>query len=115
MSPSARTIAECRKRGWTIQCVEQTIRIPGGRTFKRDLFGVLDLVALTGAGILGIQATGGGNNSHRRAKILAEPRARLWLLNGARLAIWNWEKQGARGKRKTWQLREVEIVAADFE
>lgn len=114
MTPTARTLAECRRRGWLVQNVEQTIRIPGGRTFKRDLFGVIDLVCVTPSGILGIQATGGGHNAARRDKILAEPRAKCWLEAGASLSIWNWEKQGARGKRKTWTLREVAITVADF-
>lgn len=43
MSPTARALAECRKRGWVAQVVEQTIP----RTFiKRDLFGVIDIIAV---------------------------------------------------------------------
>lgn len=112
MSPSARCIAECRARGWIAQNVEQTIP----RTYiKRDLFGVIDIVAVTPTGILGIQATSGSNSASRCTKILAEPRMRAWLKAGARLSVWSWAKQGARGKRKTWTLREVEIVATDFQ
>lgn len=44
MSPTARTLKECRKRGWIAQVVEQTIP----RTFiKRDLFGIIDVIAVT--------------------------------------------------------------------
>lgn len=111
-SPSAQTLAECRKRGWIAQSVEQ--RIP--KSFiTRDLFGVIDIVAITPGGILGIQATGGRHNAARRDKILAEPRALAWLRAGAALAVWNWEKQGPRGKRKVWTLREVPILCVDFE
>jgi hypothetical protein len=111
MSPSARSIAEAKRRGWLAQNVEQTIP----RTFiKRDLFGVVDIVAVSDV-VIGIQATGGGNHSKRRAKILAESRMRQWLAAGARLLIWSWEKRGPRGKRKTWTLREQEIALADFE
>jgi hypothetical protein len=43
-SPTARTLAECKKRGWIAQVVEQTIP----HTFiKRDLFGVIDIIAVT--------------------------------------------------------------------
>lgn len=115
MTPSARAIADCKLRGWTAQVVEQTIRIPGGRTFKRDLYGCIDIVALTGAGILGIQVTSGAHNAERHAKILAEPRMKLWLESGARLAVWSYSKRGARGKRKTWVLREVEVRVEEFE
>ena len=112
VSPTARTLAECRNRGWHAQVVEQTIP----RTWiKRDLFGVIDIVAITPTGILGIQATGGGHNAARRDKILAEPRALAWLQAGAALAVWNWEKQGARTSRKVWTLREVVVTAAEFE
>lgn len=110
LSPTARTLAECRKRGWIAQVVEQTIRIPGKRTFKRDLFGVIDIVAVTPTGILGIQATSGSNVSSRINKAKAESRLIVWLRVGARFEVWGWAKQGPRGKRKTWQLRAEEIV-----
>jgi hypothetical protein len=65
-------------------------------------------VAGDASGILGIQATAGGTggaHAARRAKILAEPRARQWVEAGGRLELWSWAKQGARGKPKRWQLR----------
>lgn len=113
VSPSARTIAECKRRGWLAQNVEQTIP----HTFiKRDLFGCIDIVAVTPDGILGIQATGGQGGVHaaRVTKILAEPRMRAWLAAGASLAVWSWRKGGAVGKRKTWTLREQVFTLADF-
>lgn len=106
-SPTQRTLAECRKRGYVAQTVEQTIP----RTFiKRDLFGCIDIIAITPKGILGIQATGGtGNHAHRIAKIKAEPRIAKWIAAGARMAVWSWNKRGARGETKRWTLREEEI------
>jgi hypothetical protein len=114
MTPTARTLAKCRKRGWLVQNVEQTIRIPGGRTFKRDLFGVIDLVCVTLSGILGVQVTSGTNHAARRTKALAEPQLRLWLEAGGRFAIWSWSKRGAAGKRKAWTLREEAITLEMF-
>lgn len=113
MSPTQRTLAECKRRGWIAQVVEQNVRIPGGRMFKRDLFGVIDIVAITPDGILGIQATSnnGGTHMARVHKANAEPRLVAWLGAGARFAVWSWSKRGARGKRKTWQLREEFIVS----
>ena len=113
VTPTARTLAECRKRGWIAQCVEQTIP----HTFiKRDLFGVIDIVAVTPDGILGIQATGGSGGAHaaRRDKIKAEPRAEKWIAAGAGLEIWSWAKQGKAGARKLWTLRVERIEIADF-
>lgn len=114
---NAKTLEQCRKLGWHAQTVEQTVPY----TFiKRDLFGVIDIVAVTAgeplnpARILGIQATSGGNHSKRVAKIIAEPRARAWIDAGGLLEVWTWEKQGPRGQRKVWMLRRERIELARF-
>jgi len=114
-SPTARSLAELRKRGWPAQVVEQHLPYPKPFGTKRDLFGVIDIVAivpideLPGAGcILGIQATSaltGGNHAARRDKILAELRAKSWVEAGGRLELWSWSKRGGRGARKLWTLR----------
>ncbi len=101
-SPTQRTIAECKRRGWTAAIVER--RIP----FKNvtiDLFGCIDIVALTPDGILGIQACAGSSHATRRTKALAEPRLSAWLGAGARFEVWSWAKRGDAGKRKLWTLR----------
>ena len=109
-SPTARTLAECKKRGWTAQVVEQTIP----RTFiKRDLFGIIDILAITPDGLLGIQATSGTNHSARIAKARQEPRLATWLRAGAHFAVWSWAKRGDRGKRKLWALREESVYESD--
>jgi hypothetical protein len=112
MSPTARTLAECKRRGWIAQVVEQTIP----RTFiKRDLFGIIDIIAITDQGplseIIGIQVTSGTNHAARVAKARREPRLSAWLGGGARFEVWSWSKRGARGKRKAWTLREEYIVS----
>lgn len=116
-SPTARTLAELRKRGWTAQVVEQHLPFPKPFGTKRDLFGVIDIVAIAPSelrldgkrmAIVGIQATSGltgGNHAARRAKILAEPRANQWVAAGGRLELWSWSKRGDRGKAKRWTLR----------
>jgi hypothetical protein len=55
--------------------------------------------------VLVIQATTGSNHAARRTKLEAEGFITLWKGAGAMLEIWSWKKTGARGKRKTWQLR----------
>lgn len=120
---SARTIAECRRRGWLAGNVERRIPFPKPQGTTIDLFGVIDIIALdlsapVGQRTIGIQATSGGtggSHSPHRAKILAEPRVLDWLAAGNRLELWSWAKQGAAGKRKTWTLRVetyAEMVAA---
>jgi len=140
-SPTARTLAECKRRGWIAGVVERHIPFPKPQGTKIDLFGVIDLVVIVPRGdectechsaldrneegevtcyccgqpwrdpkppaILAIQATGGQGGVHaaRRAKILAEPRAKAWVDAGGQLEIWSWSKRGSAGKRKIWQLR----------
>jgi hypothetical protein len=114
-SPTARTLAECRKRGLIAQVVEKWN--PHAR-IRQDLFGVIDLLAILppsnlGPGsILGIQACAGGDHATRRDKILAEPRAAAWIRSGGRLELWSWSKRGDRGARKLWTLR-VEAFTAE--
>ncbi len=124
-SPTQRTLAECRKRGWIAQVVEQHIPFPKPFGTKRDLFGVIDIVAIVttdtmvavGCSLIGIQATSaltGGNHAARRHKILAEPRARQWLEAGGRLELWSWSKRGDRGKAKRWTLRVEAFSVEDW-
>jgi hypothetical protein len=70
-----------------------------------DLFGVIDVVAIGGSSILGIQTTSGDNVSARLAKINAEPRALAWMKAGGSLEVHGWKQRGARGKRKLWTCR----------
>lgn len=124
-SPTARSLAECRKRGWVAQVVERWN--PHARV-RQDLFGVIDIVAIvpsaesdptpralegSAPAIIGIQATinRSGEHAAHRAKILAEPRAKAWVIAGGRLELWTWAKQGARGKQKRWTLR-IEVFSA---
>lgn len=110
-SPTQRTLAECRKRGYDVQVVERWNQYARVRV---DLFGVIDLVAITPDGILGIQACAGGSHSARRDKISEEPRAARWIQAGAKLEIWSWAKRGDHGKRKLWTLRVETVQLADF-
>jgi hypothetical protein len=57
------------------------------------------------------KTTSGGNVSKRLAKIQAVPAAEAWLACPSRkIAVRGWAKRGARGQRKTWTCREVEIL-----
>ena len=111
-SPTSRTLAELRGLGFEAGVVER--RVPNRWDITIDLFGCIDIVAMReGSGIVGIQATSGGNHAARRSKSLAEPRLRAWLASGGRFEIWSWSKAGARGARKLWTLRREELTLAD--
>lgn len=120
MTPTQRTLKECKARGWTAAIVEKWN--PHARV-RQDLFGCIDVLAIVPAEeecpllglprIIGIQACAGSSHAARRTKALAEPRLRAWLAAGARFEVWSWSKRGGRGKRKLWQLRAESLTAAD--
>jgi len=83
---------------------------------RQDLFGFADLVAVI-PGVPGttyIQTTSSANVAHRIAKMRAEPvasRVRACLATDNTVLVHGWRRAGARGRRKTWQLREVVVTA----
>jgi hypothetical protein len=81
---------------------------------RRDLFDVIDVVALDGLSIIGVQATSGTNHAKRLGKVLATPAARLWVESGGRLLVVSWSKCGARGKAKRWTPRVTDVSLAMF-
>jgi len=112
-SPTQRTMAELKDIGFAAGIVEK--RVPKRPNITIDLFNCIDIVAIKeGVGILGVQATTGPNHAARRAKAVAEPRLKTWLLCGGRFEIWSWSKKGACGKRKLWALRRDELFAHDI-
>jgi hypothetical protein len=126
-SPTARTLAEARKRGWGACVVEKWIP---QKKRRLDAFGFGDILAVdpAGSGAILIQATSTPNMSSRVEKITTEPRAkdhpdgpggladkaRVWLAAGNRILVWGWAKRGKAGERKLWTLREVEITMDDL-
>jgi hypothetical protein len=102
-SPTARSLKHAREKlGWIVQVVEKWN--PWAH-IRQDLFGCIDIVAIAGNQIVGIQATDDTSHSKRRGKALAEPRLRAWLAAGAGFEVWSWGKKGGAGKRKLWTLR----------
>lgn len=101
-SPTSRALAECLNRGWTAQVVEKWN--PFAR-IRQDLFGCIDIVAITDRRILGIQVTSGANHAARKTKAWNHPDIQTWMKH-ADFAVWSYSKKGQRGKRKAWTLRE---------
>jgi hypothetical protein len=119
MTPTARTLAELRARGYTAEVVEQIIRIPGRngqppRVFRRDLYGFGDVLAFKlGEPVLIVQACITSDQANRLAKIRNTATARLWLVAGNRIAVWGWAKRGPRGQRKVWTASVTVVLAED--
>ena len=88
-----------------------------------DLFNMADLIAIKEgqSGVVAVQACGEDCQSHI-VKLLGddtngllphqEPNKYLpiWLKAGNPFFLWAWRKRGERGKRKTWQLRQIEFI-----
>lgn len=102
-TPTQRTLQRMRKNGFTVAVVE---RWNAHAKVRHDLFGFIDILALNGESIIGIQATSRSNVSARVKKIQAEPRAMEWLNSGGKCYVWGWGKM-ANGR---WEVREIEVT-----
>jgi len=114
MSPTARTLALLRSQGFLAQVVEQTVP----HTYiKRDLFGFIDVIAVTATSIIGCQVTTGDNLAARLDKIRGECRdkALAWLRAGGKIHVYGWRKVGGKGMRKLWAPRVVGVLENDGE
>lgn len=108
MSPTQRSLKKLRAEGWLVAVVERWN--PYAR-IRQDLFGFIDLLAIRGNETLAVQTTSGSNVSARLEKIRATQAAALWLESSSRrITVHGWTKRGARGKRKLWECREVEMT-----
>ena len=119
LTPKSRHVLEAR--GYTVERVEQVIP---GCFIRRDFGGFADLIAFRGrmvleefpnACILAVQVCAGSGHAAHKAKIVAEKRALTWLQAGGHILLQSWAIQGAKGKRKRYELREEEVTLQMFE
>lgn len=108
MTPTSRSLKYLKELGYTCQVVEKFLPFAKVRV---DLFGGIDIVAIKEGipGILGIQATSTGNINARVKKLQEIEALALWKRCGNSLQVWGWGLKGKQGKRKTYQLRVVEV------
>lgn len=123
MSPTARSLAYLRSKGYTAGVVERWIA-PARR--RIDLGGFIDIVAwkpgpahhgspMQAGCILAVQSTSSANAMARYWKITNSKEAALWLASGGRIVVHGWGRRGKAGKRRLWTLTtEREITLADF-
>lgn len=101
MSPTQRTLAELKKRGYRAAITE---RWNSFARIRQDLFGVVDVLAIGHGETLAVQCTSGSNVAARVAKIAEAEATPDMRRAGWRIAVWGWRKNAA-GK---WTLREVD-------
>jgi hypothetical protein len=100
MTPTQRSTQHLRGLGYLVEKVEQ--RVPHTNT-TRDLFGIVDLLAIRPGEVLGVQVTSGSNVAARVRKIADHPNTPAVREAGIGIVVQGWRKNAA-GK---WTMREV--------
>lgn len=119
MRPTERTLAELRSRGLLCDVVERFIKRGKLHGIRRDLFNIIDVIALDPErGIIGVQCFGASGMTEHRTKILDEhqDKTRMWLACTGKLELWGWRKVKLKrgGKAIRWQPRIEEITLEDL-
>lgn len=101
MSPTQRTLAAMRDRGYIAQVVEHWNAFAKRRI---DLFTVVDVLCVGHGETVAVQCTSGSNVSARVKKIAECGDTRYMREAGWKILVHGWRKN-AKGK---WELREVD-------
>lgn len=100
-SPTQRSLAVMRERGYLAEVVEKWI--PAVKR-RRDLYGFIDLLCIRDGEVCAVQATSGSNVAARITKIAEHENLAAVRRAGIRLLVHGWAKRKGR-----WQLREVDV------
>jgi hypothetical protein len=107
MTPTGLTLRYLRRNGYLCDVAERWIP---GAGIRRDLFGIIDLLAIgIDEPVLGIQCTSLANVSSRLKKAQHCPALAVWLRTGARFQVIGWAKRRGR-----WLPKIVELKGADM-
>ena len=105
MTPTALSLRYLRRAGYLVDVAERWIP---GANIRRDLFHVIDLVAIKPGEIIGVQTTSLANVPARIAKAKASAELAVWLQAGARFLVHGWTMHKGLHVPKV-----VEILAGD--
>ena len=110
MTPTQRTLALLRERGWRHDIVERFNRFVGPHGQRHDFCHMFDIIAFApSAGIVGVQSCGQAYSDHV-TKLLSDvcaPALREWLLSGGKAELIGWRKLKLKrgGKALRWHPR----------
>ncbi len=102
-----------REAGWTAEITEHWNSFGG---VKVDFANFADIIFFkAGHGRHACQVTTRGEIRPHIKKILAEPRALIWILSGGRILLHGWNHKAPPGKkRKIWTCKGIEITERHF-
>lgn len=105
-SPMRLSLNAFRKLGCLCGITERRISIPGGGSFLKDLFGVVDFLAIAGKDLIAVQCTSDINHNARVKKAMALPEVKQWLHpeSNRKLLIVTWKKVGSRWVNRGTQI-----------
>lgn len=115
-TPTQRTLAAQRELGRKCGIVERYI---GPLNIRKDLFGIIDIIALDPeGGVIGVQSCGTAYSAHL-LKMTVEHRQDSidWLRAGAALELWGWRKVKVKrgGKAMVYKPRVKVFTLEDFD
>ena len=119
MTPTQRTLKKLRDDGYTPGIVERWIGAHGPMGKRRDLFGIIDIIAIGNGDIVGVQSTGTDFSGHHK-KITGEGKEALilWLENGGQFWLYAWRKvkKVRGGKQMIYKprIREYTLFMGDI-
>jgi hypothetical protein len=98
-----------RGHGYVVDVVERWVPSgAGGQQVRRDLFGILDLVALRGKETVGVQTTSKANAASRARKMAESDHIRALWAAGWHLVVHGWWQPG--GPKTRYQVVEIEVM-----
>lgn len=101
-----------REDGWTAEIVEYWHAF--GKV-KIDFCNFSDILFFKpGAGIHACQVTNRREIAPHIKKILAEPRALIFVKAGGRILLHGWDRHSADGKKPKWRCKGIEIKEKHF-
>lgn len=108
MTPTARTLVYLRDLGFRAEVVEKWVKPPGMKGFKKDLFGIVDIVAFRPGfpKTLFLQVTSSSNIAARKRKA-EEVKADDLISASREFWVWGWKKVKNR-----WQVEGDRLTLA---
>lgn len=120
MTTIERTLCEFREHGIMCDIGQRRLMLKrtGEGSINKDLFGIIDVVALLPLGIIGVQCCQ-AKDFAEHWRLLTVERAdasRQWLNAGGTLLIYEWRKAKLKrgGEREVWKLRTVNVGLEDL-